>query len=79
MSAALYPNGYTCATGWNFVGNKPAWANSSVEAYRIWMLWDGFIWWQRHEWKAADGSTVAEKWIRSCQTPPGPHYEMLAE
>lgn len=31
--------------------------------YRIWTQQDGRHWFQRHEWKSADGSTVLEDWI----------------
>lgn len=31
--------------------------------YRIWQMFDGLRWFQRHEWKREDGTTEIEKWI----------------
>lgn len=32
-------------------------------AYRIWQQFDGLRWFQRHEWKRADGSLEMDEWI----------------
>ena len=32
--------------------------------YRIWQQFDGMRWFQRHEWKLADGSIRMDDWIR---------------
>lgn len=34
-------------------------------AYRIWKEFDGRKWWQRHEWKCANGTVTMENWIHS--------------
>lgn len=43
----------------------PSIGNGGYDAYRIWVQFDGRRWYQRHEWKFADGSTEMEKWIDS--------------
>jgi hypothetical protein len=72
------PNGETHRTKWIEVGSRPEWATSRADAYRIWMMWDGFGWQQRHEWRNKDGSVDLQDWIRSASIPPGDHYELVA-
>lgn len=57
----------------------PEWESSKIAGYRIWAMWDGFMWWQRHEWKNKDGSIDMQEWIRSIQTQPGANYKKVAE
>ena len=40
-------------------------SHGGFTAYRIWSRSDNFNHWQRHEWKHADGTTEAEKWIKT--------------
>lgn len=41
----------------------PSLPGGGYVAYRIWEQFDGRRWFQRHEWKFADGSTQLEDWI----------------
>lgn len=41
----------------------PSAPHGGIAAYRIWTQFDGRTWWQRHEWKNADGSTRMNEWI----------------
>jgi hypothetical protein len=41
----------------------PELPHGGFAAYRIWQEFDGRSWFQRHEWKRADGSLEMEKWI----------------
>jgi hypothetical protein len=66
--------GDTFHTDWVNVADLPAWQHSRTEAYRVWVKFDGLIWWQRHEWKNRDGSTTMGDWIRGVQSPPSAHY-----
>ncbi len=56
----------TRETGWNECKGGP-WHTSlphgGYVAYRIWQQFDGMRWFQRHEWKRADGSLEMERWI----------------
>ena len=40
------------------------WIVNGDLTYRIWQEFDGVRWFQRHEWKNADGSTRMDDWIR---------------
>lgn len=42
----------------------PSLPHGGFVAYRIWQKTDGLSWFQRHEWKRADGTQEAEEWIR---------------
>lgn len=42
----------------------PTLSNGGYDAYRIWQRFDGLSWLQRHEWKAANGSTEMDQWIK---------------
>lgn len=56
----------TRRTDWNECKDGPWYPSMShggYVAYRIWQQFDGMRWFQRHEWKAANGSTEIEKWI----------------
>lgn len=52
-------------TPWMAVDKKPEWAITHISAYRIWSAYDGFRWWQCHEWEYKGGNRErwAEKWI----------------
>ena len=55
------------------IGRKP-WVGSGIEAYRVWVWFDGICWWQRHEWKCDDPArSHCEDWIRSLTWFPS-HY-----
>ena len=41
----------------------PSLPHGGFVAYRIWQQFDGLRWFQRHEWKYADGSTRMDDWI----------------
>lgn len=41
----------------------PELAGGGYVAYRIWKMFDGLTWFQRHEWKMANGDTEKEDWI----------------
>lgn len=41
----------------------PSLSHGGFVAYRIWQQFDGLRWFQRHEWKRADGTTELESWI----------------
>ena len=41
----------------------PSLPHGGIVAYRIWQQFDGLRWFQRHEWKAADGSIQMDEWI----------------
>lgn len=43
----------------------PSLSSGGYDAYRVWQQFDGLRWFQRHEWKAVDGSIEAEEWIAS--------------
>lgn len=52
-------------TDWVSTSNRPAWDGSGISGYRVWMMFDGLRYWQRHEWKKDDGATNMEDWIPS--------------
>ena len=70
-------NGETYRTKWFRLANLPAWAGSGMEAYRIWIMWNGFSWMQRHEWLREDGQIEIEEWINSLQIPPDDRYDRV--
>lgn len=41
----------------------PDLAHGGFVSYRIWQQFDGLRWFQRHEWKRADGSVELQDWI----------------
>jgi hypothetical protein len=41
----------------------PELPHGGTVAYRIWSQTDGRQFWQRHEWKRADGSIQMDDWI----------------
>ena len=41
----------------------PSLNHGGYVAYRIWQQFDGLRWFQRHEWKRADGSVEMDIWI----------------
>lgn len=43
----------------------PGLSHGGYRSYRIWKQFDGLRWFQRHEWKCADGSIEMEDWIDS--------------
>jgi len=45
----------------------PGLSNGGYSAYRIWQQFDGLRWFQRHEWKCADGSVETDEWIRGAE------------
>lgn len=45
----------------------PTMKNGGLVAYRIWQQFDGMRWFQRHEWKAADGSIDIQEWINGAK------------
>lgn len=45
----------------------PGLRHGGYVAYRIWVQFDGLRWYQRHEWKCADGSTEFDPWIKGAQ------------
>ncbi|NOV17854.1 hypothetical protein E5S70_17525 [Ensifer adhaerens] len=56
----------TQVTDWNECKGGPWYPSMShggFAAYRIWQQFDGMRWFQRHEWKRADGSLEMETWI----------------
>jgi len=56
----------TRVTPWrDLVGGPwyPEREHGGTAAYRIWQQYDGMRWFQRHEWRHADGSTEIDKWI----------------
>lgn len=56
----------TRVTDWQSCKDGP-WYSSlphgGYVAYRIWQQCDGLRWFQRHEWKRADGTLEMEAWI----------------
>lgn len=57
----------TRVTDWVACKDGPWWPTMShggYVAYRIWQQFDGRNWFQRHEWKHADGTTACDEWIR---------------
>lgn len=60
----------TRVTDWQKCVNGP-WYPSLTHggfiAYRIWTQFDGVRWFQRHEWKCADGSIQTDEWINGIQ------------
>ncbi|WMT88245.1 hypothetical protein NO932_06450 [Pelagibacterium sp. 26DY04] len=57
----------TKVTDWDPCKNGPWYPSlphGGYVAYRIWQQFDGLRWFQRHEWKNADGSTEMEDWIK---------------
>ena len=42
----------------------PELPHGGTVAYRIWSQTDGRQFWQRHEWRRADGSIQRDDWIR---------------
>ena len=58
----------TRRTEWVACVNAPWYPNLShggYIAYRIWKEFDGRRWFQRHEWKHADGTIEMDAWIDS--------------
>lgn len=56
----------TRRTEWTKCVDGPWYPNLShggYAAYRIWQQFDALRWFQRHEWKCADGSIEMEEWI----------------
>ena len=54
------------ATNWIPCKGAPWYPNlptGGLTAYRIHQQFDGMRWFQRHEWKSADGTTELEAWI----------------
>jgi hypothetical protein len=41
----------------------PSHPDGGIVAYRVWQQFDGLRWYQRHEWRHADGSSHLEEWI----------------
>lgn len=41
----------------------PSLPHGGFVAYRIWKQFDGMRWFQRHEWKRADGTIEMADWI----------------
>jgi len=60
----------TRITEWVNVEDSPAWDGSPVAAYRIRVMFDSLCWWQSHEWKYRDGTTMVEDWIRGLSRFP---------
>lgn len=57
----------TQVTEWTPCANGPWYptlSHGGYVAYRIWQEFDGRAWFQRHEWKRADGTLEMENWIR---------------
>lgn len=60
----------TKVTEWSECVNGPWYPSMShggYVAYRIWQQFDGMRWFQRHEWKRADGSLEMQDWINGVQ------------
>lgn len=58
----------TRVTDWQNIIDGPWYTSLShggYVAYRIFIQSDGMRWFQRHEWRCADGSIETEKWIPS--------------
>lgn len=53
----------------------PNLGNGGLVAYRIWKKTDGYQWFQRHEWKGADGAIQMDEWIRSIPSFNDGHYQ----
>ena len=54
----------TRVTPWFDVERLPAWRDSTVAAYRIWVRRTAFGWLQRHEWRHRDANdTRKDDWI----------------
>lgn len=45
----------------------PSLPHGGFVAYRIWQQFDGMRWFQRHEWKRADGTVDIEAWINGAK------------
>lgn len=45
----------------------PSLPNGGVAAYRIWQQFNGREWFQRHEWRNADGTTSMDAWINGAK------------
>lgn len=41
----------------------PSMSHGGLTHYRIWQQFDGMRWFQRHEWKRANGTTEMQDWI----------------
>lgn len=41
----------------------PSLPSGGYAAYRIWKMFDGISWFQRHEWTMANGDREMEDWI----------------
>lgn len=50
----------------------PSLSHGGYVSYRIWQQFDGLRWFQRHEWKCADGSFEKEAWINGANGWSGP-------
>lgn len=55
----------TRVSRWDELKGAP-WSGGLV-AYRVWKQFDGMRWFQRHEWKRADGTTEMDAWIRGAE------------
>ena len=56
----------TRATDWQECKNGPWYPNlthGGTTHYRIWQQFDGMRWFQRHEWKHANGACEMQDWI----------------
>lgn len=56
----------TKVTDWTECKDGPwhhSMSHGGYVAYRVWQQFDGMRWFQRHEWKAANGSTELDAWI----------------
>lgn len=60
----------TRVTGWQQCVDGPWYPSldhGGYVAYRIWQQFDGLRWFQRHEWRRADGSLEMNDWIKGAQ------------
>jgi hypothetical protein len=58
------PGAEVRVTPWIDVSHRQEWADSRIDAYRIWQRASQWGWEQRHEWRYRDGGVRAESWIR---------------
>lgn len=60
----------TKVTDWSICKDGPWYSelpHGGTVAYRIWQQFDGLRWFQRHEWKHADGSIELDGWINGAR------------
>jgi hypothetical protein len=60
----------TRRTEWHICKDGPWYpilSHGGYVAYRIWQQFDGLRWFQRHEWKRADGSFEMQPWIKGAE------------